>query len=303
MLRKKSNGKPLVAFAALALFLVLFTWRQSLHLDSIKGQRFAAKPLPTESVKRKDDSIVSVAEAVVRPSNVDLEKTFDLTSSVARNQFPTIADFLQRANGTYNGVRFETVRQKPRAMLLYDMLSREDCEQIILEANKTLARSEVVHEPGTSGVNSVRTSNGMFISRTFDANEKLRRKAAMLVGVPVENIEGTQVLKYEPGQFYRTHPDYFGHHPAGEREILRGGQRFATVLTWLNEIRGGGETRFPYAEPPLTVAQTGVGNSVMFYSLDASGHEEVGAQHEAVPPVEGAQKWVAVLWIRPHRFY
>jgi prolyl 4-hydroxylase len=59
--------------------------------------------------------------------------------------------------------------------------------------------------------------------------------------VPVENGELLQVLRYEPGQYYKAHHDYF----ADEFNLKRGGQRVATMLMYLSDGVEGGETFFP----------------------------------------------------------
>lgn len=59
-----------------------------------------------------------------------------------------------------------------------------------------------------------------------------------------ENGEDIQVLRYEPGQKYEPHYDYF----ADKVNIARGGHRVATVLMYLTDVAKGGETVFPRAE-------------------------------------------------------
>lgn len=59
-----------------------------------------------------------------------------------------------------------------------------------------------------------------------------------------ENGEDIQVLRYEPGQKYDPHYDYF----ADKVNIARGGHRTATVLMYLTDVAKGGETVFPEVE-------------------------------------------------------
>lgn len=62
-----------------------------------------------------------------------------------------------------------------------------------------------------------------------------------------ENGEDIQVLKYEPGQKYDPHHDYF----TDKVNIARGGHRIATVLMYLSDVVKGGETVFSQAEVSL----------------------------------------------------
>lgn len=59
-----------------------------------------------------------------------------------------------------------------------------------------------------------------------------------------ENGEDIQVLRYEHGQKYDPHYDYF----VDKVNIARGGHRVATVLMYLTDVAKGGETVFPNAE-------------------------------------------------------
>ena len=59
-----------------------------------------------------------------------------------------------------------------------------------------------------------------------------------------DNAESMQVLRYEIGQKYDAHFDYFH----DEVALKRGGHRVATVLMYLTDVKKGGETVFPYAE-------------------------------------------------------
>lgn len=56
-----------------------------------------------------------------------------------------------------------------------------------------------------------------------------------------ENGESIQVLKYEYGQKYEPHFDYF--HDKYNQAL--GGHRIATVLMYLSDVVKGGETVFP----------------------------------------------------------
>lgn len=49
-----------------------------------------------------------------------------------------------------------------------------------------------------------------------------------------------QLLKYDPGTFYKTHHDYLEHNL--DRQC---GVRLMTVFLYLNEVEEGGGTEFP----------------------------------------------------------
>jgi len=59
-----------------------------------------------------------------------------------------------------------------------------------------------------------------------------------------ENGESIQVLRYKNGEKYEPHFDYFN----DKQNQLIGGQRIATVLMYLSNVKMGGETIFPISE-------------------------------------------------------
>jgi prolyl 4-hydroxylase len=89
-----------------------------------------------------------------------------------------------------------------------------------------------------------RTSRSVYLEAAEDEIVKrIEQRAAMATGVPMENFERLQVVKYEPGQFYKAHFDYLD----AEVEVKKGGQRVVTVFAYLNDLpedEPGGGTKF-----------------------------------------------------------
>ena len=76
----------------------------------------------------------------------------------------------------------------------------------------------------------------------------LDERISALMNCPVENGEGLQVLRYFGPGAKRTHPTS----TSSCRRILRtgsqsrrSGQRISSLVIYLNEVAGGGETVFP----------------------------------------------------------
>jgi prolyl 4-hydroxylase len=187
----------------------------------------------------------------------------------------------------------------PRVVVFGDLLSGEECEQLIALAKPRLARSlTVATKTGGEEVNADRTSNGMFFQR--GENELVRRieqRIARLVRWPEENGEGLQILQYGPGAEYKPHYDYFDPAEPGTPTILkRGGQRVGTLVMYLAEPEKGGGTVFP--DVHLEVAPKR-GNAV-FFSYDRA-HPSTRTLHGGAPVLAG-EKWIATKWLRERRF-
>ncbi|MGY4828228.1 2OG-Fe(II) oxygenase [Sphaerotilaceae bacterium SBD11-9] len=189
--------------------------------------------------------------------------------------------------------------RNPRVIVFGNLLSHDECDEMVELARARLARSEtVVTATGSSEVNTARTSDGMFFGRGENALcARIEARIGALLGWPVENGEGLQVLRYRPGAEYKPHYDYFDPSQAGTPTILkRGGQRVATVVTYLNTPERGGATTFP--DVNLEVAPV-KGNAV-FFSYDRP-HAMTRTLHGGAPVLAG-EKWVATKWLREGRF-
>jgi prolyl 4-hydroxylase len=189
--------------------------------------------------------------------------------------------------------------REPRVVVFSGLLSDAECDELVTLASARLQRSHTVDtSTGDSEVNAARTSEGMFFSRgEHPVCALLEARIAALLDWPVENGEGLQVLRYRPGAEYKPHYDYFDPAQPGTPTILkRGGQRVATILTYLNTPTRGGGTTFPDAN--LEVAPL-KGNAV-FFSYDRP-HPMTRSRHGGAPVHEG-EKWVATKWLRVGRF-
>ncbi|HEY2187782.1 MAG TPA: 2OG-Fe(II) oxygenase [Caldimonas sp.] len=196
-------------------------------------------------------------------------------------------------------VRVVMALTAPRIVVVADLLSADECAELIALARTRLTRSETV-ETATGGneVNAARTSDGMFFAPgEFPVCARLEKRLAALVDWPLENGEGLQVLRYRPGAEYRPHYDYFDPAETGTPTILkRGGQRVASIVCYLNTPEGGGATIFP--DIGLEVAP--VRGNAVFFSYDRP-HPSTRTLHGGAAVTAG-EKWVATKWLREGRF-
>ena len=191
------------------------------------------------------------------------------------------------------------VMMAPRVVVFGELLSPEECDQLVELAKPRLARSlTVATKTGGEEVNADRTSNGMFFQR--GENElvaRIERRIARLVNWPEENGEGLQILQYGPGAEYKPHYDYFDPAEPGTPTIVkRGGQRVGTLVMYLAEPEKGGGTVFP--DVHLEVAPR-KGNAV-FFSYERP-HPSTRTLHGGQPVLQG-EKWIATKWLRERRF-
>ncbi|CAI5467395.1 unnamed protein product [Closterium sp. Yama58-4] len=215
------------------------------------------------------------------------------------------------ADGNLTEPRVTVLSWKPRAFLYHKFLTPEECNHIISLARPRLERSEVVAREGEgSNVDDVRTSFGTFLDwQQDDVIKRIEERIAAWTFLPVENQEAMQVLRYQEGQKYEAHHDYF------EKEGQQGGHRYATVLMYLTEGMVGGETVFPDAKDTVEKDDTwsecgkqGVaakpirGDALLFFSLTPSAELDLASLHAGCPVISG-EKWSATKWIHVGAFY
>jgi prolyl 4-hydroxylase len=187
----------------------------------------------------------------------------------------------------------------PRVVVFADLVSDDECAELIALARTRLARSETVETAtGSNAVNPARTSDGMFFQPAeFPVCARLEERIAALLDWPLENGEGLQILRYGPGTQYQPHYDYFDPAEAGTPSILkRGGQRVASIVCYLNTPEAGGATVFPDAG--LEVAP--VRGNAVFFSYNRP-HPATRTLHGGAE-VSAGEKWVATKWMREGRF-
>ncbi|XP_078156305.1 prolyl 4-hydroxylase 1 isoform X1 [Carex rostrata] len=204
-------------------------------------------------------------------------------------------------------VKPEVLSWSPRVILLHNFLSLEECDYLRAIAKPRLQTSTVVDIKTGKGIKSdVRTSSGMFLSpyeKKFPTVQAIEKRIAVFSQIPPENGELIQVLRYEPGQYYRPHHDYF----SDEFNLKRGGQRVATMLMYLSDDVEGGETHFPLAgEAECSCGGKTVkglcvkpnkGDAVLFWSMDLNGESDIKSVHGGCPVLKG-EKWSATKWMR-----
>ena len=204
-----------------------------------------------------------------------------------------------RTNDRVIGVRLRL--ERPVIAVFDNVLSDEECDELIRLARNSIAPSTVVeNRTGKSRMSRVRTSSGTFLRHdTSSVTERINRRIAELMQMPMENGEDLQILHYGAGQEYRPHHDYFDPSDAGTPRLLaRGGQRVSTLVMYLNDVARGGETAFP--DLGLSVSPR-KGSAVYFEYCNDLGQLDQKTLHGGAPVLEG-EKWAATKWMRYRRF-
>lgn len=189
------------------------------------------------------------------------------------------------------------VLTNPDVALYNNFLSDVECALLIWMSNDRLKRSQVVdNQNGGEYVDPNRSSHGTYFAVGENAVvAHIEKRISEVTGYPVENGEGLQILRYEAGQEYRPHFDYFDpNSPAVSAQLAN--NRVCTFLMYLNTPEDGGETIFPDAGLSVRAKQ---GSAVQFSYQTPS--PDTKTLHAGTPVVKG-EKWVATKWIRRNEY-
>jgi prolyl 4-hydroxylase len=189
--------------------------------------------------------------------------------------------------------RTEILSESPQVRCVRGLLSEEQCGYVMQVAASHLQPSFVVDpRTGRRIPHPIRTSSGMSFGPTQEdiVIHGINRMLADITGTEVGWGEPLHILRYTPGQQYRPHVDTL----PGEEN-----QRHWTVLVYLNQGYGGGETRFDLAGLEFAGRQ---GDALIFRNVDESGGPDPATRHSGLPVTSG-EKWLATRWIRQADYY
>lgn len=171
-------------------------------------------------------------------------------------------------------------------------LCTDDCAYLIerIEAGRqpsvTLADT---HQPNH------RTSESGNLDRWDPVVRRIDLSICALLGLDERQGETLQGQRYGPGQYFRSHHDWFHtDQPYWPAQAQTGGQRTWTAMIYLNQPAAGGETHFDAAG--LTVAPR-PGMLIAWNNMDATGAPNLYASHEGRDVTAGV-KYVVTKWFR-----
>ena len=170
-----------------------------------------------------------------------------------------------------------------------DFLDHQECQMLIEAIHRQLVPSTVTYVDGLH-----RTSRTCHL-RGSDLAERLDRRLAALFAVDPRLSEPLQGQRYDTGQYFKEHTDWFA--PGTEEFTTHtnpGGQRTWTVMIYLNSVLRGGQTCFKKLERCFTPVR---GLALAWNNLMADGTPNPFTLHEAMPVQEGT-KWVITKWFR-----
>ncbi|WP_456277507.1 2OG-Fe(II) oxygenase [Bacillus sp. AK128] len=177
--------------------------------------------------------------------------------------------------------------EEPLIVILGNVLSDEECDELIQLSKDRMRRSKV---GSVRGEEELRTSSSMFFQES--ENElvaRIEKRVSQIMNIPNEHGEGLQILNYQVGQEYKAHFDFF----ASTNKPVNN-PRISTLVMYLNDVELGGETYFPKLNL-LVSPQKGM---AVYFEYFYDNQELNDLTLHGGGPVLIGDKWAATQWMR-----
>ncbi|MEL0212643.1 MAG: 2OG-Fe(II) oxygenase [Novosphingobium sp.] len=176
--------------------------------------------------------------------------------------------------------------------VLRNFLGPDECAALI-------ARIERGRRPSTiadaNGDNHFRTSETCDLPMREPDIVTLDERLSALSGIDRQFGEPIQGQRYEPGQEFKAHTDYFDPHGVDyQRYCNIAGQRTWTFMVYLNDVEAGGATRFKVIGKMI---QPERGKLVCWNNRRPDGSVNPATLHHAMKVRKGP-KYVITKWYR-----
>lgn len=178
------------------------------------------------------------------------------------------------------------------------ILTKEECKRIIdISKSKKMERSNVWDYDGKGNTlnEGHRKSYQVWLNDTDD--ELVRRLSDLsveLTGIPRDNQELLQVVRYEPGGMFNAHYDACKHEIKKycDKMNRNSGQRRTTLLIYLTDDFEGGETEFVNIGVKV---KPKAGSGILFWGTYDDGTIIEGSKHKG-NEVKSGEKWICTIW-------
>ena len=186
----------------------------------------------------------------------------------------------------------------PWVILMEDVLSEMEAQRLIdLGHQRGYERSTGVGKLKPDGTHEAtvietRTSTNAWCEHECyedNVTQTVLGRLSDITGIPEQNSEYLQLLRYDIGQYYHTHHDYITSH-----KNQKSGVRIITAYMYLNDVQGGGGTEFPKLG---LVVEPKRGRMIVWPSVfdDRPSEKDIRTNHGALKVTEGV-KFGANAW-------
>jgi len=177
-----------------------------------------------------------------------------------------------------------------------EFLDAETCQQMCTKIDEGSYPSPLYEKEKHE---DVRTSYSCNLNSYDPLIVEIDGKIAGLLGIDRAHGEPLQGQRYQEGQRFREHADFFYiDQPYWGEYEPHGGQRTWTAMIYLNEPEAGGATRFKLLDYQV---EPKLGRILIWNNMSLDGSPNPWTLHEGMP-VEAGTKYIVTKWYRERQF-
>ncbi|XP_055380893.1 prolyl 4-hydroxylase subunit alpha-1 [Condylostylus longicornis] len=192
-------------------------------------------------------------------------------------------------------LKWEEASLNPLIVMYHDVMYDNEIELVKKMAKPRFKRATVQNSvTGELETANYRISKSAWI-KTEESKiiETIVQRVEDMTGLNMETAEELQVVNYGIGGHYEPHYDFARKDEKNAFKDLGTGNRIATVLFYMSDVKQGGATVFPNIR---TAVWPKKGSAAFWFNLFASGEGDYRTRHAACPVLAGT-KWVSNKWI------
>ncbi|XP_064598542.1 prolyl 4-hydroxylase subunit alpha-3-like [Liolophura sinensis] len=193
----------------------------------------------------------------------------------------------------------------PPVVLFHDVISQSEIDWMIETATEQLSRSILGDVKNAGSMYSeARISENAWLADNYEMSIKLGKRISLITGLDASvrhwdtYAEPFQVLNYGLGGMYEPHHDFTKlYRDSGLEDNLlfkNSGDRVATWMFYLTDVKAGGATVFPTLKARVPAIK---GAAAFWYNIKRSGVLDDRSLHAGCPLLLGT-KWAANKWFR-----
>ena len=193
--------------------------------------------------------------------------------------------------------RLSSAKERPVQLYIQDgFLSGDECRQLREKIDAGCYPSPLYEKDKYEGV---RTSQSCNLNVYDPLVAYIETRIADLLGMDRSWGEPLQGQRYEVGQCFKEHADFFYvDQPYWAEYEPQGGQRTWTAMIYLNEPAAGGATGFKFLEQQV---EPKTGRILIWNNMAEDGSPNPWTLHEGTP-VEDGVKYIVTKWYRERPF-
>lgn len=169
-----------------------------------------------------------------------------------------------------------------------NFITHEDCDELI-----RISENKFVEAKVSGGERGHRIASYVWVDDKEPISIKLKEITSIETGLPIDNMEMINIVKYEVGGEYKAHHDFFNS-VNNMNYNLTGGQRVKSVIFYLNDDFEGGQTDFSILNIRVDPVKSKV---IIWDNIKEDGSLDYDTLHAGLPVTSGT-KYIATIWIR-----